>query len=119
MVPHNDASFGRTVRPHVGTFSKVLFRVLRLSYLVIPERLVHPSAAGLIAAGAGTPTLIQAAVYEFLVSGAFVRHLPRMRKLYAERRDLLVAVAARQLDGLLAIERTEMLDQIGTPSSLR
>jgi GntR family transcriptional regulator/MocR family aminotransferase len=46
-------------------------------------------------------------VASFIDEGHFAAHVRRMRKLYAERRDVLMAAAGRQLAGLLAIDRAE------------
>lgn len=72
---------------YAGTFSKVLFPGIRLSYLVVPpaqvERFEHVSETFL----GGCPELTQAIVATFLTEGHFARHIQRMRKLYGERRE--------------------------------
>ncbi len=71
--------------------SKVLFPSIRLAYLVVPETLIerfeqiHPAFVG------GSPELTQAIVTAFITEGHFARHIQRMRKLYAERREATVA----------------------------
>jgi GntR family transcriptional regulator/MocR family aminotransferase len=76
---------------YAGTFSKVLFPGIRLAYLVVPEPLVerfeqiHQAFAG------GSPQLTQAIVTAFITEGHFARHIQRMRKLYAERRETTIA----------------------------
>ncbi|HIP70165.1 MAG TPA: PLP-dependent aminotransferase family protein, partial [Anaerolineae bacterium] len=75
---------GRVV--YLGTFSKVLFPALRLSYVVLPESLVTAfvRAKGLVDRGA--PTLTQAAVADFITEGHFERHLKHLRQAYGRRR---------------------------------
>ena len=72
---------------YCGTFSKVLFPGIRLSYLVVPaaqvDRFEHVSQTFL----GGCPELTQAIVATFLTEGHFARHIQRMRKLYGERRE--------------------------------
>jgi GntR family transcriptional regulator/MocR family aminotransferase len=72
---------------YAGTFSKVLFPGIRLSYLVVPpaqvERFEHVSETFL----GGCPELTQAIVATFMTEGHFARHIQRMRKLYGERRE--------------------------------
>jgi GntR family transcriptional regulator/MocR family aminotransferase len=79
-----------------GTFSKVLFPAIRLAYLVVPPaqvaRFEHISRT-FAAAG---PTLMQAIVANFINQGHFARHIQRMRRLYAERRQITA-------DGLAAV----------------
>lgn len=86
---------GRVI--YLGTFSKVLFPALRLSYVVLPPALVAPfvRAKGLIDRGA--PTLTQAAVSDFIVEGHFERHLSHLRAAYGRRRQRLTAAIDRYL----------------------
>ena len=75
---------GRVI--YAGTFSKVLFPSLRLAYLVVPEAQVERFERQAMFAG-GSPQLTQAIVADFIAEGHFARHIQRMRRLYAERRD--------------------------------
>ncbi|XUW90137.1 PLP-dependent aminotransferase family protein [Burkholderia sp. M6-3] len=80
-------------RDHViycGTFSKVMFPGLRLAYAVVPERAVERVRRVAHSMNAGSPTILQAAVVDFIGKGHFARHLKRMRALYGERRVLIV-----------------------------
>ena len=76
---------------YAGTFSKVLFPSLRLAYLVVPPDQVErfePISQGM---AGGCPQLTQAIVTAFIKEGHFARHIQRMRRLYAERREATVA----------------------------
>jgi GntR family transcriptional regulator / MocR family aminotransferase len=75
---------------YCGTFSKVMFPGLRLAYAVVPERAVERVGRVAHSMNAGSPTLLQAAVADFIEQGHFARHLKRMRALYSERRMLIV-----------------------------
>jgi GntR family transcriptional regulator/MocR family aminotransferase len=75
---------------YCGTFSKVMFPGLRLAYVVVPERAVERVGRVARSMNAGSPTLLQGAVADFIGQGHFARHLKRMRALYAERRVLIV-----------------------------
>jgi GntR family transcriptional regulator/MocR family aminotransferase len=72
---------------YAGTFSKVLFPAIRLAYLVVPEAQVEQFERISQIFSAGGPELTQAIVTAFVTEGHFARHIQRMRKLYAERRE--------------------------------
>lgn len=74
-----------------GTFSKVLLPSLRLAYLVVPESEVDRFEHITETLAGGSPRLTQAIVTAFITEGHFARHIQRMRKLYAERRQATVA----------------------------
>ncbi|MFE1174656.1 PLP-dependent aminotransferase family protein [Streptomyces sp. NPDC058773] len=79
---------------YLGTASKSLAPALRLSWMVLPDRLVDPVLA---LKGTGewqSGTLDQLTLAEFLSSGAYDRHLRGMRMRYRRRRDQLVAALA-------------------------
>ena len=76
---------------YAGTFSKVLFPSIRLAYLVVPETQVERFEQITQAFAGGSPELTQAIVTAFIAEGHFARHIQRMRKLYAERREATAA----------------------------
>jgi GntR family transcriptional regulator/MocR family aminotransferase len=98
-------SQGRVV--YMGTFSKVLFPSLRLSYLVVPVGLVDAFVSALSLAGGPAPTHTQAVLADFLAEGHLLRHIRRMRALYAERQEALVRAAGRDLAGLIEVGPSE------------
>jgi len=75
---------------YAGTFSKSLLPGLRLGFLVVPPDLIAPVVAAKTIWDSGSPTLEQAALAEFLVSGEYERHIRRMRRLYRGRRDAVI-----------------------------
>jgi GntR family transcriptional regulator/MocR family aminotransferase len=76
---------------HAGTFSKTISPALRLGFLVVPRELA--ALFGEVAArlAPAPATAAQRAVMEFLTDGHYLRHLRRMKRLYAARRDALAA----------------------------
>ncbi|NVZ79377.1 aminotransferase class I/II-fold pyridoxal phosphate-dependent enzyme, partial [Pseudomonas gingeri] len=75
---------------YAGTFSKVLFPGIRIAYLVVPPAQVERfEQVGQMFLG-NCPELTQAIVATFMSEGHFARHIQRMRKLYAERREATV-----------------------------
>lgn len=75
---------------YIGTFSKVLFPALRIGYLILPPALVDSFLKVRRLVDIHSPMLEQAVLAEFMTGGHFVRHLRRMRTLYAERRAALL-----------------------------
>jgi GntR family transcriptional regulator/MocR family aminotransferase len=78
-----------------GTLSKSLAPGLRLGWLVLPEPLLEPIAAGRQVTDYATSSLVQAAGALFLANGDLDRHLRRTRRVYRRRRDALIAALAR------------------------
>ena len=81
--------FNRVV--YIGTFAKVLFPAMRLGF----HGGAGGDAEGVIAAvlsvtGQFAPLLTQAALADFINEGHFTRHLRRMRRLYATRRQFFI-----------------------------
>jgi GntR family transcriptional regulator / MocR family aminotransferase len=76
---------------YCGTFSKVLFPALRIGFVVVPVALVDAFGAARDVFDIHRATLEQMVLAEFMNEGHFERHLRRMRTLYHERRDVLVA----------------------------
>jgi GntR family transcriptional regulator/MocR family aminotransferase len=76
---------------YAGTFSKVLLPALRLAYLVVPPEQMQRFEDVSRAFVGGSPELTQAVVTAFITEGHFARHIQRMRKLYAERREATAA----------------------------
>jgi GntR family transcriptional regulator/MocR family aminotransferase len=92
---------------YMGSFSKVLFPALRLGYLVVPFELVEPFLALQALCGRSAPTLEQAIVTDFITEGHFLRHIRRMRALYAYRQQILVEVVRQELHGIIELEEHE------------
>ncbi len=80
---------GRVI--HAGTFSKTISPALRLGFVVVPNALGDRfcDVAASMAPAPGPP--VQLAVAAFLREGHYLRHLRRMKRLYAARRAALLA----------------------------
>lgn len=79
---------GRVI--YVGTFSKTLFPALRLGYVIVPPLLVDAFASARAVVDRHPSSLEQAVLAEFIAEGHFVRHVRRMRALYAARQTTLL-----------------------------
>ncbi len=75
---------------YLGTFSKSMGAGLRLGYLVVPRHLAEPARAVKALLDNGHPWLDQAAMAEFIASGAYDNRLRRIRQMYGARRECLV-----------------------------
>jgi GntR family transcriptional regulator/MocR family aminotransferase len=92
---------------YVGTLSKVLFPALRLGYLVVPAALIETFVSMRRLTDVESPTFMQAVLADFIAEGHFERHIRRMRVLYGERQEALLAAARRKLSGRLDVEPAE------------
>jgi GntR family transcriptional regulator/MocR family aminotransferase len=100
-VPSLHGLSGGTRVVYLGTFSKATFTAIRLSYLVVPPDLVDAFAAVRVRIDGATTLHSQAALADFMESGAFATHVRRMRSLYGEREAALLHHAARLLRGAI------------------
>ncbi|MDE1149878.1 MAG: PLP-dependent aminotransferase family protein [Azospirillaceae bacterium] len=105
-VDHAAGGDGRVL--HAGTFSKTLSPALRLGFLVVPPALAghFGDVAACLAPAPAAP--VQRAVAAFLRDGHYLRHLRRMKRLYAARR----AALAQALRGRLAVRATAGLSLV-------
>lgn len=81
-------SEGRVV--YVGTFSRTVFSALRIGYLIAPKSLVAAFTSAKWMCDRHTATLEQETLAEFIASGMYERHLRRVRRKNAARREALL-----------------------------
>jgi len=70
---------------YMGSFSKILTPGIRLGYIVAPVALTRKLEQAKQATDLHTAQLTQMAVYEVIKDGFLDRHIPEIRKLYAEQ----------------------------------
>lgn len=75
---------------YIGTFSKSVFPALRIGYAVVPHMLQSDWRRLRTYSDVQNPSLEQAALAEFLRTRKFDRHVKKMRKVYGERRRILI-----------------------------
>ena len=94
-------SHGRVI--YVGTFSKVVYPSLRLGYLVAPPELLDSLCEARQFVDGHLPLLEQLALADFMAEGQFARYVRKMRLLYLERRNALVAALSGGPAGILDV----------------
>lgn len=75
---------------YVGTFSKVMFPALRIGYAILPPSLHKRWRDLRTHTDVQNPPFEQAALAEFLRTRKLDRHIQKMRKVYGERRRVLL-----------------------------
>ena len=80
-----------------GSVSKVLSPALRLGWLIAPPQLTEDIVRAKFLDDVASEALGQLTLARFLDSGAFARHLRRVRPIYRSRRDRLLAALAAHL----------------------
>ncbi len=76
---------GRVI--YMNTFSKTLAPSIRISYMVLPERLMEKFRERLGFYSCTVPSFEQYTLARFLSEGYFEKHINRMRKFYKARRN--------------------------------
>ncbi|MEP7007200.1 MAG: PLP-dependent aminotransferase family protein, partial [Sphingomonas bacterium] len=80
---------------YVGTFSKSTLPNIRLGFILPPRWATRALATAKICADGPCSMPAQAAVTGFIEGGHLTRHIGKMRRLYAERRALLLDLLRR------------------------
>ncbi|HEX7737065.1 MAG TPA: PLP-dependent aminotransferase family protein [Ktedonobacteraceae bacterium] len=89
---------------YIGTFSKVLFPALRIGYLIVPPQLVPPFLSLCSSTHIHVPILDQLTLEAWMTKGYLLRHIRRMRDLYAARRALLIESLQKELGGSIEVQ---------------
>jgi len=90
-----------------GSFSKMLFPSLRMGYLVLPPHLVGPLRAARSITDRHSPMIDQAILCDFIAEGHFGRYLRRMRQVYAEHQEILLAESQKEWGDRLVVQRVQ------------
>ena len=103
---------GRVV--YLGTFSKSLAPSMRISYMVLPRRLLERYRAGFTFYSSTVSRFDQNILHRFIRDGHFEKHLNRMRRVYRARKDAFVDALKR----LPFSDRIEILGENAGPHLL-
>jgi GntR family transcriptional regulator/MocR family aminotransferase len=91
---------------HIGTFSKTISPALRLGFLVVPPDLARRFGDVAACLAPAPNAAVQRAVADFLREGHYLRHLRRMKRHYAARRELLLRCLREVASDALTVEAT-------------
>ena len=84
---------GRVI--YMNTFSKSIAPSIRISYMVLPPDLMRAFQSRLGFYSCTVPSFEQYTLARFLSRGYFEKHINRMRKLYKNRRNLVISCLKR------------------------
>ena len=101
-VPPIAAGAGGANVIYVSSLSKVLAPGLRIGFIVAPPMLLEQLANLRAVCDMQGDALVECAVAELFEDGELLRHVRRMRTIYARRRDALAAALRRHLGGVLS-----------------
>ncbi len=92
---------------YLGTFSKMMFSSLRLSFAVLPPRIVADVTKARLAYDRFPPSFIEAAVADLMSDGFLSAHARRMRARYRAARDVVTQTIADASQGVLRVQSPE------------
>ena len=87
---------GRTI--YLGTFSKSMSPDLRISYMVLPEKLMKDYSSRYSHTNCTVPTVLQLALIEFIQSGNYQRHIGAMKNHYKKKHDYILNYVKQNLE---------------------
>jgi GntR family transcriptional regulator / MocR family aminotransferase len=81
---------------YFGTLNKTLFPGLRIGYAVVPPSLLRAFIGARYLMDRQPPSLQQSVLAQFMQEGYLAVHIRRLRLVYRDQRDLLVAELSRR-----------------------
>jgi GntR family transcriptional regulator/MocR family aminotransferase len=91
---------------HIGSFSKTISPALRLGFIVVPPELARRFGEFAACLAPAPAAAMQRAVAEFLREGHYLRHLRRMKRLYAARRESLLRCLKETASDSIKVQAT-------------
>lgn len=90
-IPALQGNDGEDKVIYIGTFSKSLSPAMRISYMVLPKALYEEYMQKASFLSNTVSRIDQKTVELFIREGGFARHLSRMRKIYKNKHDVMLA----------------------------
>ena len=92
---------------YLGSFSKVMPPSIRLSYMVLPDKLMAAFLQNRELYNQAASTVEQLALAQFMADGHLERQIRRLRKLYEDKRTLLLASLQRIFGEKVTVNESE------------
>lgn len=89
---------------YIGTLSKVLAPGLRLGFVAAPQALIEALACRRRGLDCHGNQIVEHAVGDLLAEGLLQRHIRKLKRIYASRREALGQALHDHLDGVLSFE---------------
>lgn len=74
----------------LSTYSRTIFPSLRISYMILPDKVLEKYKERYSFYSTTVSTLDQLILNEFIISGAYSRHLNKTKALYKQKRELII-----------------------------
>lgn len=81
---------------HIGSFTRVLSPGIRLTYMVLPDKLVSRYQELFAGSSASLTSFDQWVIHDFMAKGHFTTHLNRSRTFYKKKRDQIIQAIKRE-----------------------
>ncbi len=89
---------------YIGTFSKSLLPGLRISYMVLPQKLLKQYRKRHHSSIQSSSVMTQFALQELIESGEYQKHIKKMNQIYEEKRTRLIGSLEKTFAGRVNIK---------------
>lgn len=88
---------------YLGTFSKSLAPSLRVSYMILPKKLLNIYHKNITMNEQNTSRITQKTLQLFMSNGYWERHIRKMRKIYSKKYNILIKTIESEFDESIRI----------------